>query len=96
MQFFALVSAVFSLTAMPQLLAASPLEARSDVCPDGLFSVPQCCSTVIVGVGIDCINPDPTPGSVPNFEDICNNSGRGAACCVVPIVGQALLCNALN
>ncbi|KAJ8124901.1 hypothetical protein O1611_g8739 [Lasiodiplodia mahajangana] len=32
------------------------------------------------------------PFSVSNFRDICANGGQRARCCVVPILGQSLLC----
>ncbi|KAJ7192478.1 hypothetical protein GGX14DRAFT_594506 [Mycena pura] len=68
MHFLALASPFFSLTAMPQLLAASPLKVRGngDVCPKGFFSVPQCCSTIL-GVGLDCVNLFPTPNNSIDF-----------------------------
>ncbi|KAJ7212542.1 hypothetical protein GGX14DRAFT_393440 [Mycena pura] len=69
MHFLALASAFFSLTAMPQLLAASPLKVggNGDVCPEGFFSVPQCCS-IILGVGLDCVSPFPTPNNSVDFD----------------------------
>ncbi|KAI0405950.1 hydrophobin-like protein [Xylaria palmicola] len=59
----------------------------------GLFSVPQCCATDVLGVAdLNCHSPSSNPFSVNNFRDICANGGQRARCCAVPILGQALLC----
>ncbi|KAI0487316.1 hydrophobin-like protein [Xylaria cf. heliscus] len=59
----------------------------------GLYSVPQCCATDVLGVAdLNCHSPSAYPFSVSNFRDICANGGQRARCCVAPILGQALLC----
>ncbi|TGJ82826.1 hypothetical protein E0Z10_g5939 [Xylaria hypoxylon] len=62
-------------------------------CPVGLYSVPQCCATDVLGVAdLNCHSPSASPFSVSNFRDICANGGQRARCCVLPILGQAVLC----
>ncbi|KAI0447262.1 hydrophobin-like protein [Xylaria telfairii] len=63
-------------------------------CADGgLYSAPQCCATDVLGVAdLDCHSPASVPFSVSNFRDICANGGQRARCCVIPILGQAVLC----
>ncbi|KAI0458418.1 hydrophobin-like protein [Xylaria acuta] len=59
----------------------------------GLFSVAQCCATDVLGVAdLDCHSPSAAPFSVSNFRDICADGGQRARCCVIPILGQAVLC----
>ncbi|KAJ8122994.1 hypothetical protein ONZ43_g946 [Nemania bipapillata] len=64
-----------------------------DACPDGLYSVPQCCATDVLGVAdLNCGSPSAVPTSATNFRDICANGGNRARCCVVPVLGQSVLC----
>ncbi|TGJ87449.1 hypothetical protein E0Z10_g1295 [Xylaria hypoxylon] len=62
-------------------------------CPSGLYSVEQCCATDILGVAdLDCHSPSAVPSSAANFQAICAAGGQRARCCVIPILGQAVLC----
>ncbi|KAI0468731.1 hydrophobin-like protein [Xylaria cf. heliscus] len=62
-------------------------------CPSGLYSVPQCCATDVLGVAdLNCGSPSSVPFSASNFRDICANGGQRARCCVIPILGQSVLC----
>ncbi|KAI3325524.1 Cerato-ulmin hydrophobin family [Xylariaceae sp. AK1471] len=62
-------------------------------CPNGLFSVPQCCATDILGLAdLDCHSPPAVPSSASNFQSICATGGDRARCCVIPVLGQAVLC----
>ncbi|KAI8951609.1 Cerato-ulmin hydrophobin family [Xylaria longipes] len=64
-----------------------------DACPDGLFSVEQCCATDILGVAdLDCHSPAAVPSSPSSFQSICAAGGQRARCCVIPVLGQAVLC----
>ncbi|OWT43591.1 fungal hydrophobin domain-containing protein [Pochonia chlamydosporia 170] len=65
----------------------------SKVCPKGLYSNPQCCSTNVLGVAaLDCKNPSSTPSSGANFKTVCSAQGRQPLCCVLPVAGQDVLC----
>ncbi|KAI1354110.1 fungal hydrophobin [Xylaria sp. FL0043] len=64
-----------------------------DACPDGLYSVPQCCATDVLGVAdLDCASPTAVLTSPTEFEATCALGGARARCCVVPVLGQSLLC----
>ncbi|KAI1187493.1 fungal hydrophobin-domain-containing protein [Nemania serpens] len=71
----------------------NPTGTPYDGCPDGLFSNPQCCATDILGVAdLDCHSPPAVPRSAAEFRYICATGGQRARCCVIPVLGQALLC----
>ncbi|KAI3327049.1 cerato-ulmin [Xylariaceae sp. AK1471] len=64
-----------------------------DACPDGLYSVPQCCATDVLGVAdLNCQSPPSVPSSPSAFQSICAGFGDRARCCVLPVLGQAVLC----
>ncbi|KAI1275723.1 Cryparin [Xylaria sp. FL0933] len=64
-----------------------------DACPDGLYSVPQCCATDVLGVAdLNCASPSAVPSSPSSFQSICAAGGERARCCVLPVLGQDVLC----
>ncbi|KAF1938521.1 hypothetical protein EJ02DRAFT_329406, partial [Clathrospora elynae] len=74
--------------------AAAPLSsAASSLCPTGLYSNPQCCATDVLGaVGLNCAVPSTKPTDDSNFISICAATGQQAKCCVIPVLGQDVLC----
>ncbi|KAI0392555.1 hydrophobin precursor [Xylariaceae sp. FL0594] len=89
-------SAAFVALAATAVMA-NPVDKRNgtpyDACPVGLYSVPQCCSTDVLGVAdLNCAAPSAVPYSPSNFQAICAKGGQTARCCVVPVAGQDLLC----
>ncbi|TLD15204.1 hypothetical protein PspLS_10763 [Pyricularia sp. CBS 133598] len=61
----------------------------------GLYSSAQCCATDILGVAdLDCAVPPSLPTSSSTFSAICAAKGQRARCCVLPVLGQAVLCQA--
>ncbi|PTB70503.1 hydrophobin-2 [Trichoderma citrinoviride] len=79
MQFFAVA-----------LFATSALAA---VCPEGVFSNPLCCSSVLLeAVGLDCSTPTAPVDTGILFQAHCATKGAEPACCAVPVAGQAVLC----
>nr|AWT58105.1 hydrophobin [Trichoderma harzianum]QFR52897.1 hydrophobin [Trichoderma harzianum] len=65
------------------------------VCPTGLYSNPQCCSTLVLGiVGLDCSTRNiATSVHDPSaFKNACAAKGAQAVCCVLPVAGQDVLC----
>ncbi|KAK6540678.1 beta ketoadipyl CoA thiolase, th1 [Orbilia ellipsospora] len=65
----------------------------SKACPSGLYSQPQCCSSDVLGIAaLDCATPSSNPTSVDQFKSLCSAAGKQAACCVVPVAGQSILC----
>ncbi|EHA51087.1 hypothetical protein MCOR27_009633 [Pyricularia oryzae] len=60
-----------------------------------LYSSAQCCATDVLGVAdLDCAVPPSLPTSASGFTDICAALGQRARCCVLPLAGQAVLCQA--
>ncbi|KAI1749486.1 hydrophobin-like protein [Xylaria castorea] len=88
----------FSLITLVGVIATAVSAVPTDTdnysaCPVGLYSNPQCCATDALGVAdLDCHSPSSAPYSVSNFRDICANGGQRARCCIVPVAGQAVLC----
>ncbi|KAH7119073.1 fungal hydrophobin-domain-containing protein [Dendryphion nanum] len=77
-------------------MAAPVLDERQLVplCSSG---TPQCCATDILNLAVlDCSAPPTTPTSVNNFIDTCSEQGQQAKCCLIPILGQALICSDVN
>jgi hypothetical protein len=89
--FFSALASAVALTARTP--GGSPPPSHS-LCPDGLFSVPQCCATDILGIAdLDCQTPGIGPyGYYESFQQICAAKGQRARCCVLPVLGQAVLC----
>ncbi|KAH8916716.1 cerato-ulmin [Atractiella rhizophila] len=88
MKFFTVIASLAVFTAV----AASPVETRQVYqCASGS---PQCCATDVLGLAdLDCASPPTTPTSQTNFIDICADIGQRARCCILPVLGQALICS---
>ncbi|KAJ8131469.1 hypothetical protein O1611_g2153 [Lasiodiplodia mahajangana] len=87
------------ITLLASAVMANPVKRTGtpptpyDACPDGLYSVEQCCATDVLGVAdLDCASPSAVPSSPSSFESICATGGQRARCCVVPVLGQDVLC----
>ncbi|KAI1457907.1 hydrophobin precursor [Annulohypoxylon moriforme] len=62
-------------------------------CNPGLYSNPQCCATDVLGVAdLDCATPSKQLTSASEFEAVCAAGGQRARCCVLPVLGQDVLC----
>ncbi|OAL01183.1 hypothetical protein IQ06DRAFT_347244 [Phaeosphaeriaceae sp. SRC1lsM3a] len=74
---------------------AAPLEERQvGLCSSGN---PVCCATDVLNLAnLDCAPPAVTPTSINAFIDTCAEGGQQAKCCLIPILGQALLCSDVN
>ncbi|KAI6091283.1 Cerato-ulmin hydrophobin family [Hypoxylon rubiginosum] len=75
-------------------LAAPTVEERQVYTPcSGLYGTSQCCATDVLGVAdLDCANPPEVPTDADNFSAVCSAIGQRARCCVLPILGQDVLC----
>ncbi|KAI0451585.1 Cerato-ulmin hydrophobin family [Xylaria acuta] len=59
----------------------------------GLYGTTQCCATDVLGVAdLDCANPPIVPTSASDFSAVCSAIGQRARCCVLPVLGQDVLC----
>ncbi|KAL7946166.1 hydrophobin [Trichoderma barbatum] len=86
---------IATLFVINALAAPSPnvKAMRSPLCPGGLDSNPQCCSTDVLGIAdLDCANPTDPVTDPQSFQAVCAAGGQRARCCAIPIAGQALLC----
>ncbi|KAI0188026.1 fungal hydrophobin-domain-containing protein [Xylaria flabelliformis] len=84
---FGLLAAAVS--AIPTENTGTPYKA----CPSGLYSVPQCCATDVLGVAdLNCNSPSKSFNSAQSFKNVCAAGGQRARCCVLPVLGQSVLC----
>ncbi|KAI1035108.1 hypothetical protein LB503_011670 [Fusarium chuoi] len=73
--------------------STSAAAANFDPCPDSLYGNPECCSLDVLGVAdVECDSPTESPTDAADFQAICAASGKRARCCVLPVLGQALVC----
>ncbi|KAK5998950.1 Hydrophobin-1 [Cladobotryum mycophilum] len=97
MKFFA-VAALFVAAAIAQPTTidehwANTRSVPGKPCPDGLFSVPQCCATDVLGVlALDCHAPKRDCPDTGSLRQECAKVGQQARCCLLPVAGQALIC----
>lgn len=55
--------------------------------------VAQCCELDVLDLAaITCENPTGAPQTIDEFDAVCATLGVTAQCCVLPILGQGLLC----
>ncbi|KAI0802144.1 Cerato-ulmin hydrophobin family [Xylaria sp. FL0064] len=92
MQFPTIIAALFAAAAVA--VPAANLADRGDYVPcSGLYSTAQCCATDVLGVAdLDCANPPSVPTDAINFSAVCSAIGQRARCCVLPVLGQDVLC----
>ncbi|KAI0380645.1 Cerato-ulmin hydrophobin family [Hypomontagnella monticulosa] len=92
MKFFAATAILFAGVALAA--PAAEMESRQTYVPcTGLYGTSQCCATDVLGVAdLDCANPPTVPTDAANFTSICSAIGQRARCCVLPILGQDILC----
>ncbi|KAF2823172.1 hypothetical protein CC86DRAFT_409927 [Ophiobolus disseminans] len=74
---------------------AAPLEQRqAGLCSSG---TPLCCATDVLDLAdLDCAAPSITPATTNEFIETCSVAGQQAKCCLIPILGQALICSDVN
>ncbi|KAK6535395.1 Fungal hydrophobin [Orbilia ellipsospora] len=86
--------AMFSLFAFALALPhPQELRRRDDLCPGGLYGVPQCCATDVLGVAdLDCGQPPYTPDNNADFKIACEQDSKQAMCCVIPLASLGVLC----
>ncbi|KAJ4303255.1 hypothetical protein N0V90_002148 [Kalmusia sp. IMI 367209] len=89
MQFFTVIA--FAAAA----IAAPTLEQRqAPICTSGS---PLCCATDVLNLAdLDCATPATFPTTINGFIDTCSAAGQQAKCCLLPILGQALICSDVN
>jgi hypothetical protein len=84
----------FSLFFTSSFAAILAYEDQSYSPCNGLYSTAQCCATDVLGVAdLDCGIPPGVPFGADDFSAMCAGMGQRARCCVLPILGQDILCN---
>ncbi|KAI1078541.1 Cerato-ulmin hydrophobin family [Whalleya microplaca] len=68
--------------------------APYDACTSTLYSSAECCATDVLGVAdLDCATVPKAPTSGSDFSATCAALGQRARCCVLPVLGQGVLCD---
>jgi hypothetical protein len=96
MQFIALIISALAATAFAYPTNDQPATGFVACANNGvLFSAPNCCATDVLGLAnLDCTTPPKVPTSPSDFQAVCAAIGKRPRCCVAPLLGQALLCQA--
>ncbi|KAF1979821.1 hypothetical protein BU23DRAFT_496739 [Bimuria novae-zelandiae CBS 107.79] len=91
MQFFTVIAAL----AAAAMAAPASLEQRQvPICTSGS---PLCCATDVLHLAdLDCATPATFPTSPNKLIATCSAAGQQAKCCLLPILGQALICSNVN
>lgn len=90
---FTTVAAIFFAGLAAAVPTAEVHERGDYTACTGLYGTSQCCATDVLGVAdLDCANPPEVPISADNFSEVCSAIGQRARCCVLPILGQDVLC----
>ncbi|KAI8946649.1 Cerato-ulmin hydrophobin family [Xylaria longipes] len=94
MQTSIVIATLFAAIALAAPAPAQEVETRQTyVACSGLYGTSQCCATDVLGVAdLDCANPPTIPTSADDFSSVCSAIGQRARCCVLPILGQDVLC----
>ncbi|CBY01988.1 hypothetical protein IAQ61_006581 [Plenodomus lingam] len=91
MQFTTATIAAFAATAFA---VPAVVERQAGLCSSG---TPVCCATDVLQLAnLDCAPPAITPTAINEFIDTCAEGGQQAKCCLIPILGQALICSDVN
>ncbi|KAF2878002.1 fungal hydrophobin-domain-containing protein [Massariosphaeria phaeospora] len=86
-----------SILAFAATALAAPLIENRQVVPLCTSGTPQCCATDVLNLAdLDCAPPTTTPTTINGFIDTCTVIGQQAKCCLLPILGQALICSDVN
>ncbi|OAA42533.1 Hydrophobin 2 [Beauveria brongniartii RCEF 3172] len=94
MKFFAVAALFAGAIAMPTAEIEARTYTNPEVCPNGLYSNLVCADVDVFG--ILCLNsqsPYEAPRDANHFREICSKIGKEARCAVLPVLGQAVLCN---
>ncbi|GAM91338.1 hypothetical protein ANO11243_093870 [Dothideomycetidae sp. 11243] len=88
MQMWTLTLVALSVAATPNI----PLgRAAYNPCPTAGFTFPECCSSIVAGIGENCVTTKKAPKNADDFTKICDNqNGRVPACCATQVSRMAL------
>lgn len=95
MKFFTIASALIGASTALATPAYLTEKRQVTLCP-GTDSNAQCCATDVLGLAdLNCANPPTQPTSTADFINICSAIGQQAKCCLLPVLGQALICTSV-
>ncbi|KEY65287.1 hypothetical protein S40285_01798 [Stachybotrys chlorohalonatus IBT 40285] len=84
-----IMTAIAGVSALP---TAPEVRTTYDPC-DGITQQPQCCATDVLGlVNLNCGNPPEELRDARHFSQVCASIGQRARCCLVPLLGQGIVC----
>ncbi|RFU31451.1 hypothetical protein B7463_g4895, partial [Scytalidium lignicola] len=85
---------LLGLAAVALSVPTTPNKPRqADIC-SGADSTPLCCDVDVLGVAdLDCSTPPTLPTDISDFVNICAAIGKIDMCCILPILGQGIICN---
>ncbi|KAI0398496.1 Cerato-ulmin hydrophobin family [Xylariaceae sp. FL0594] len=93
MQFHHLSTTTILLVGLGLAAAMPTQEEDPYTACTGIYGTSQCCATDVLGVAdLDCANPPTVPASADDFAAVCAAGGQRARCCVLPVLGQDVLC----
>ncbi|CZR60845.1 uncharacterized protein PAC_10741 [Phialocephala subalpina] len=86
-------TSVILLAVFGGLTASSPLVAPRDMSICNAIQQRQCCDFDVDGIlDGNCESPSSTPKDMKDFSEICSKTGKAAACCILSVVGEGLVC----
>ncbi|CZS93981.1 related to magnaporin protein [Rhynchosporium agropyri] len=88
---------ILTISLLAMFVVASPMEIRQlgGLCGSAL-DTPQCCDVSVGGIAdLKCATPSNNPQTVADFKKECTAQGQDASCCVLPMLGNALVCTAM-
>ncbi|KAJ6479515.1 hypothetical protein C8R47DRAFT_1137100 [Mycena vitilis] len=81
------ISAILILIASVASTAAAPSELNKISCPDGRFTIAECCRRVdSTGKGFDCAYTGTWPKNNKEFKQMCHKLKKQPACCANSLV----------
>ncbi|KAF2730893.1 hypothetical protein EJ04DRAFT_444165 [Polyplosphaeria fusca] len=85
---------IFALATVAVAYPGMLQERQTPLCTSGQA---LCCATDVLNLAdLDCATPSVTPTSINGFIDGCAAEGQQAKCCLLPVLGQALICSDVN
>ncbi|OAR05673.1 hypothetical protein LLEC1_02981 [Akanthomyces lecanii] len=96
MKFFAVAALAAGALAAPAELTVRTF-TNPQLCPSGLYSNLVCADVDVLGIAcLNAVTPitaNEAPRDANHFREICAKIGKEARCAVLPVLGQAVLCN---
>ncbi|KAJ1334177.1 Fungal hydrophobin [Microdochium nivale] len=90
--FAIILAAAASVLAAPAVDVVESRQVPYVPC-SGLYNNAVCCATDVLNLAdLDCANPTRVVTDPSDFQAACATDGQRARCCLLPVLGQAVLC----